>query len=114
MQPRRDFGIIALVVAFAILAAAVLGTLLTFPSQQRAQSWVIHTLTVQGRLNTVLARLQDAETGQRGYIITRDVQYLAPYFEGTRRLADDIESLRASTADNPEQLARVQELKQFA
>jgi len=114
MQPRRDFGIIALVVAFAILAAAVLVTLLLFQNQQRAQSWVVHTLTVQGRLNTVLARLQDAETGQRGYIITRDVQYLAPYFEGTRRLADDIENLRLATTDNPEQLARVRELKQFA
>jgi signal transduction histidine kinase len=114
MQSRRDFGIIALVVAFGILAAAVLGTLLLFQSQQRAQSWVIHTLTVQGRLNTVLARLQDAETGQRGYIITRDAQYLAPYFQGTRRLADDIESLRAATSDNPEQLARAQELKEFA
>ncbi|MBC9034920.1 CHASE3 domain-containing protein [Sphingomonas sp. JC676] len=114
MQSRRDFGIIALVVAFGILAAAVLGTLLLFQSQQRAQAWVIHTLTVQGRLNTVLSRLQDAETGQRGYIITRDVQYLTPYLEGTRLLAGDIEGLRAATADNPAQLARAQELKEFA
>jgi signal transduction histidine kinase len=114
MQPRRDFGIIGLVVAFAVLAAAVLGTLLLFQGQERAQALVVHTLTVRDRLNRVLSRLQDAETGQRGYIVTRDPQYLAPYFEGMRRLAGDLESLRAATADNPEQLARVIELKRFA
>jgi signal transduction histidine kinase len=114
MHARRDFGIIALVVAFGILAAAVLGTLLLLQNQQRAQSWVVHTLTVQDRLSTVLSRLQDAETGQRGFIITRDPQYLAPYYDGARLLAGDLDSLRAATADNPGQRARAAELKQFA
>jgi signal transduction histidine kinase len=103
--PRRDLGLIALGAAFVVLAAAVLGTILIFQGQQRAQALVVHTLEVEERLSTVLSHLQDAETGERGYIITRDPRYLQPYYSGTRRLFAEIEGLRLAVADNPEQRA---------
>jgi signal transduction histidine kinase/CheY-like chemotaxis protein len=107
---RRDLGLIALAAAFAVLAAAVLGTLLVFQSQQHAQALVVHTLQVEDRLGNTLSHLQDAETGQRGYLVTRDETYLAPYFEGSRQVAADLNSLKAQVADNPRQVARVAEL----
>jgi len=107
---RRDAGIVALGVAFAVLAAAVLGTLLLFQSQQRAQGWVVHTLGVQERLSSVLAGLQDAETGERGYIITRNPRYLAPYESGTKRLLSDMAGLGDAIGDNPRQRARAERL----
>jgi len=113
-KSRRDLGLIALGSAFAVLAAAVLGTLLLFQSQQRAQDWVVHTLEVEDRLNTVLVGLQDAETGERGYLITRDPSYLAPYYSGSRRLLADLQGLRAAIADNPRQVPRARELTKAA
>jgi signal transduction histidine kinase/CheY-like chemotaxis protein len=112
-QPRqgRDLGIIALIIAFAILAAAVLGTLVLFQSQQRAQALVVHTLEVEERLSRVLARLQDAETGQRGFLVTRDPQYLQPYFEGRDRISGELDALAPEIADNPVQVARMKELR---
>jgi len=100
---RRDVGLIALAAAFVVLAATVLGTLFVFQSQQRAQALVVHTLRVEEQLSTVFSHLQDAETGERGFIITRDPKYLQPYFNGTRQLFSEIDALRASVADNPRQ-----------
>jgi signal transduction histidine kinase len=114
MQSRRDFGLIALVVAFGILAAAVLGTVLLFNEQQRAQNWVVHTLRVKERLGLALSHLQDAETGQRGYLITKDLAYLQPYTDGTRGFSDDLKELRKLAGDNPEQLATINRLETLA
>jgi signal transduction histidine kinase/CheY-like chemotaxis protein len=111
---RRDLGLIALVIGFALLATAVLGTLWLFREQQQSQRWVVHTLRAQEQLRAVLSDLQDAETGQRGYLITRDREYLTPYLDGKKRLATDLETLRGLLADNPEQIARLDRLSDLA
>ncbi len=113
-SPRRDHGLIALIIAFCVLAAAVLGTIVLFDGQQRAQGWVVHTLQVQERLGSVLSDLQNAETGQRGYIITREPAYLEPYHDGTRRFTGDIEALRIAVLDNPRQMAAWRELDKWS
>ena len=38
-----------------------------------------HTHQVRGELADLLSELKDAETGQRGYVITGDESYLEPY-----------------------------------
>jgi signal transduction histidine kinase/CheY-like chemotaxis protein len=111
---RRDLGLIALATAFAILAVAVLGTLLLFQSQQRAQALVVHTLEVADRVNTVLSHLQDAETGQRGYLVTRDESFLQPYYSGAKLLDADLARLQAAVADNPRQRERAAVLARVA
>ncbi|NML06137.1 CHASE3 domain-containing protein [Sphingomonas sp. G-3-2-10] len=111
---RRDLGLIALVIGFALLATAVLGTLWLFREQQQSQRWVVHTLRAQEQLRAVLSDLQDAETGQRGYLITRDREYLTPYLDGKKRLSTDLETLRSLLADNPEQIARLDRLSDLA
>lgn len=40
---------------------------------------VDHTFEVISTIDNALLRLQDAETGQRGFIITGDESYLAPF-----------------------------------
>ncbi|MEI9849598.1 MAG: CHASE3 domain-containing protein [Sphingomonas sp.] len=112
--PRRDLGLIGLVLSFVVLAAAVVGMLLLFQSQQRAQALVIHTMEVQERLSSALSRLQDAETGQRGFLVTHDPQYLQPYSDARRRLTAELDGLIAAVADNPPQQARARALKRFA
>lgn len=45
------------------------------------------------RSRTVLSLLKDVETGQRGYILTGDEHYLAPYAEGVRETLPAFEHL---------------------
>lgn len=109
---RRDRGIIALFIGFAIVAASVLGVLLMFNAHQKAQRDVLHTLTVQETLSGTMSHLQDAETGTRGYYITRDLAYLQPYIDGRKALIEDLKLLPGQVADNPVQAARSAALAQ--
>src|SRR5713101_2166076 len=69
--------------------------------------WVRHTHEVLNGLDEVLSAFKDAETGQRGYIITGEARYLEPY-KGARELADQkLTHLRELTADNPVQQQRL-------
>ena len=47
-----------------------------------SQAAVTRTHQVLEALDRVLSSLQDAETGQRGYLITGDRRYLEPYWAG--------------------------------
>ncbi len=111
---RTDRGLIALILGFALVVTAILGTLWLFREQRDAQQWVTHTLQLQEQLSTVRARLQDAETGQRGYLVTRDPVYLQPYFDGRRRLDGDLVTLSSLVADNPVQARAAVQLAQCA
>ncbi len=70
----------------------------------------VHTYQVLDDLEKVLSTLKDAETGQRGYIITGEEQYLEPYQTGTSGVNQAVQSLRGLTADNPIQQQRLDAL----
>jgi CHASE3 domain sensor protein len=71
-------------------------------------SWVSHTHQVRTEIADLLSEVKDAETGQRGYVITGDDSYLEPYQLATggaiKRTLDDLRNL---TSDNPRQQQRL-------
>ena len=70
-------------------------------------AWVRHTREVLEGLDELLSAMKDAETGQRGYIITGEARYLEPY-QGAREAVDQkLKLLLESTADNPIQQRRL-------
>ena len=81
----------------------------------RTQSgWVSHTHEVRSSLEKILSDLKDAESGQRGYVITGDERYLRPYDEAAVAFATDTARLEALTADNPAQAPSIAELRAHA
>jgi methyl-accepting chemotaxis protein len=73
--------------------------------------WVGHTHEVLSELDSVLSAFKDAETGQRGYIITGEARYLEPY-QGALEIVDQkLKHLRELTADNPIQQQRLTALE---
>lgn len=108
-RPYRS--LIPLVFGFFLLALTVLGTLWLVDRQERSFGAVRHTLEVQNRLSMILSRLQDAETGQRGYMLTGRTEYLEPYAKALSGLGTEFVALSEAVADNPRQLARVNALK---
>jgi CHASE3 domain sensor protein len=76
-------------------------------------SWVTHTQEVIGEIASLLSVAQDAETGQRGYLITGENRYLAPYDDAVAAIHRRVERLETLTADNPTQQARFPELRTF-
>lgn len=68
---------------------------------------VTHTHTVLERISSLLSMMKDAETGQRGFIITGTESYLAPYKAAVDAIPGVLTSLRELTADNPVQQKRL-------
>ena len=75
---------------------------------------VSRTHAVIGEIEESLSDLQDAETGQRGFLLTGDERFLDPYIAAVARLPDQIRELREITADNAEQQAAVARLETMA
>jgi PAS domain S-box-containing protein len=67
-------------------------------------------LNVQAGAEGVLSLLKDAETGQRGYVITGSTQYLEPYEAALAALPQQIDRLRVLTSDNADQQGRLARL----
>lgn len=72
---------------------------------------VAHTHAVLERIATTSSLLKDAETGQRGYVITADPAFLAPYEVALTAIPGNFAELRRLVADNPQQLARLSQIE---
>jgi methyl-accepting chemotaxis protein len=70
----------------------------------------IHTYKVLTILENVLSLLKDAETGQRGFIITGKDSYLDPYQNVSLKIHGEIEELKKLTSDNLNQQRRLDKL----
>ncbi|WP_210529786.1 PAS domain S-box protein [Rubellimicrobium arenae] len=100
----------------ALLGLAVLGGA-AFQSGLRAdadraaaESRARHHVEVLVESQRVLSALQDAETGQRGYLLTGDPVYLGPYIDGRDQLTRHMGQLRDLTVGNVVQSLHLGEL----
>ena len=73
--------------------------------------WKTHTHQVLGALKKLISGMQDAETGQRGYIITGEVHYLEPYHNAKQNIDSYLKTLLTLTLDNPLQQNRLAQLE---
>ncbi|MCC5630615.1 response regulator [Nostoc sphaeroides CHAB 2801] len=70
-----------------------------------------HTYQVLSQLEDLSLQLTNAETGQRGYIITGEQRYLEPYNAAIEVLNQKVKELQRLTADNPNQQNRLDTLQ---
>ena len=89
--------------ALVILILVGVVSFRTMAQNSEDRVWVNHTHLVLEKLDAVLANLLDAETGQRGYIITSEETYLEPYKYAREHVHQNVAELRGLTADNPVQ-----------
>ncbi len=87
-----------LTMGFALVLVLLLANaLLSFQNLRRVidnNAQVTHTGAVMAQLQMVLSTMQDAETGQRGYVITGQEPYLEPYNAAEKRIAGQIQELK--------------------
>jgi diguanylate cyclase (GGDEF)-like protein len=105
-------SLFALVLAIIVANGAV--SFWTFDRLIESGQWVRHTQEVRQLLSDVLTALLDAETGQRGYLVTRDAGYLGPFREGSVIVGQKLDQLAAEVGDNPAQAADVDHLRALA
>jgi CHASE3 domain sensor protein len=72
---------------------------------------VIHTHQVISAVERVFSLIQDAETGQRGYVITGDEKYLDPYANALRAIPEELREVRVLVPDRLDQQDRLSALE---
>jgi PAS domain S-box-containing protein len=80
----------------------------------RQAGGLTHTHEVILGLEQVLSLLKDAETGQRGYLITGDPRYLEPYHAAVKTIGAQVDTVGRLTVDNPRQQASLHALRERA
>jgi signal transduction histidine kinase/CheY-like chemotaxis protein len=95
--------------------SAVAATTIGLGLQYRSQSdWVRHTEQVKVNLSQIFSLVQDAELGQRGYLLTGDEAYAQRIDDARIPFDTKISALLAMMADNPAQQAALVELRDLA
>ena len=74
---------------------------------------LVHSYKIQFQLERVLSMLKDAETGQRGYIITRNDIFLRPYKSAQDQIYESYKRLKILTIANQPQQANLDTLLQL-
>ena len=105
---------------FSSTASLLTLSLVVFFAYQATQhfiktaSWVDHTYQVVSLIDTAIKQFNDAETGQRGYLLTGDPSYLEPYEKSTAEIPSTLSRTRFLTRDNPRQQQRVDEIEMLS
>ncbi len=94
-------------VCFVLLLAIGLVAYRSLETLTKTSYAVTHTYQVLGRIDGIISLLKDAETGQRGFVITGDENYLEPYQAALGAIDKLVGELRELTADNPNQQKRI-------
>ena len=98
-------------IPLAVLAAVVPLTYLVTKAESRLARTTEEVFEVRGMLATVLQDLVDGETGARGYLLTRDPEFLQPYGRGTEAVHGDFAELRVRLERTlPEMQPRIETL----
>jgi PAS domain S-box-containing protein len=109
---HKRFGVIvgfAVVLVLLAINSAVLRHQLG--TQVANQEWFSRSRRVVQELRNTESLVKDAETGQRGYLYTGKVDYLAPYHLAAGQVDSHLQRLSAEIGDNPAQQAEAANLR---
>jgi PAS domain S-box-containing protein len=112
--PIESRGSLAVCIPLACLIGTVVAYTILRQQMVVAQAYVDHTNEVLNTSKSSLIGLVNAETGVRGYYITKDKSFLEPYTIAVKTLAPTLDRLELLSRDNPPQAERAQLLNQLA
>lgn len=98
-------------ISLAMLLAAGISALYMANRAAEAEGWIVHTMDVRRSAQVLLVQLLNAETGERGYLLTDDEKFLEPFNRAQVTVPATFDQLLALTADNAEQGDRLRNLR---
>lgn len=99
----------AAVLLFFFVSGAI--SYLNIEALQANNARIRHSHTVIVALDDLLSAIQDAETGQRGYLLTGNRRYLEPYERAAGEMATRLDAVAGLTRDNAVQQLNVVQLR---
>ena len=99
--------LLPLLAVFVLVVAIVAGRSILFERQSATYESVRTAFQFEQRISAIQSLLQDAEAGQRGYILTGEQLYRQPYEAAVAALPQELARTRAAASANPDLLTRV-------
>ncbi|MBO9602732.1 MAG: response regulator [Novosphingobium sp.] len=111
-QARGDaWLIVGLVLGLAFFCGSTAISYWNVQSLRSSDQAVRHTHSVLIGLDELFSTVQDAETGQRGFLLTGSAKYLDPYKNAVAALPARVEEVAELTRDNPVQQSNLVTLR---
>lgn len=76
-----------------------------------SSSSVSHSYEVNLELERLMSYIKDSETGQRGYLITKDSTFLTPYISSKKNIEQSFNKVKKYTINNPIQEKNLRKLE---
>lgn len=96
-----------------LLIVSSIASFISIRNLLSSQQWVNHTNTVINKLENVMSVLKDGETGERGFLLTGETEFLAPYNGTSEKINRLLEEIRELTIDNPVQTQTIEQLREI-
>jgi signal transduction histidine kinase len=101
------------VIAFLMLLISYFLIFFIIKKLEKDAYSVSHSYSIINNLESIKGEITDAETGVRGYIITRDVRFLKPYNTGSKKVIISLQELRNLTVNNKRYTTKLDSLGAF-
>src|SRR6188768_47669 len=111
-KSRSIVGIAAAVSSVVLIAAGVMAHR-AIDALSATSDAVVRAKEIELDYERLLSALRDAETGQRGYLLTNDVAYLQPYEAALRDLAQRVSTVTAHVREDGRSLDELATLNNF-
>ena len=101
------------IIAFVLLLVSYVLIFYVTSELNKETKHLTHSYSVINTINALKAEITDAETGARGYFITKDDRFLEPYHTGIRNVEPLFQQLKEFTANNMEYQSKIDSLEKL-
>jgi signal transduction histidine kinase len=107
--PRSVVAVIVVSIALLVINASLL--IINTGQAMDSNAQYARSYEIKRALSTFQSVITTAESGQRGYLLTGDIEYLTPYYGAVRGWRTELDRLANLVADNPARKKDIDELE---
>ncbi|MDZ7872491.1 MAG: CHASE3 domain-containing protein [Rhizobium sp.] len=100
-----------LLIGTAILIGIIVATFGLVERTQATFEYILQERNIRRMAADLMQKLTDAETGQRGFVITQDELFLEPYESAVGEIREEVDRLATAVADRPVKAAQMDRLR---
>jgi signal transduction histidine kinase len=109
--PLHVVAVIVVSIALLVINASML--IINTGRAMDSNAHYARSYEIKRALSTFQSVITTAESGQRGYLLTGDTEYLTPYYRAMRGWRTELDRLANLTADNPGRQQDIAELERL-
>jgi len=107
-------GAVVITIPLACILFSVIALYIFQRQRNELDEWIRRAFQAGSRIQSVITLLADAESGVRGFLVTREAKYLDPFYTSQKGLLPKLTILREVLKDSPSQLKRIDRIESLS